>query len=51
MTVGSALMLKAGDVEVYGNTATASTVKDKFQLPHQGVIARYDHGDHRRVEL
>ena len=40
MTVGSAFMLKAGDVEVYGNTATASTVKDKFQLPHQGATDR-----------
>ena len=40
MTVGSAFMLKAGEIEVYGNTATATTVKDKFQLPHQGATDR-----------
>jgi hypothetical protein len=40
MTVGAAFMLKAGDTEVYGSTAAARTIKDKFQLPHQGATDR-----------
>lgn len=37
VTPGSAYIVKAGDVEVLGGTATGSVVKNKFLLPDQGT--------------
>jgi hypothetical protein len=40
MTVGAAYVVKAGDNEVLGGSAAASTVKNEFLLPDQGTKDR-----------